>query len=118
MVCACFLVLLVVADVEGVLDDEADYLRREVGEMRGERCGEGVEVGALVGFEAARGHHFLDVRVGRLRGGRGAGAEETPFASSRRNAATSPLRTASCMGPFGMLLRDDETACTACTAPI
>ena len=45
---ACF---LVVADVEGALDDEADYLRREVGEMRGERCGEGVEVVALVGVE-------------------------------------------------------------------
>ena len=61
--------------MEGVLDDEADYLRREVGEMRGEHCGEGVEVVALVAAEAARRDHFLDVRVGRLRGGRGAGAE-------------------------------------------
>ena len=33
--------------------------------MRGERCGEGVEVVALVAAEAARGDHFLDVRVGR-----------------------------------------------------
>ena len=57
------LVYSVVTDVEGVLDDEAEYLRREVGEFRGERCGEGVEVDALVGFEAARGDHFLDVRV-------------------------------------------------------
>ena len=62
------LVYSVVARVEGVLDDEADYLRREVGEMRGERCGEGVEVDALVGFEAARGDHFLQVRVGPVRG--------------------------------------------------
>ena len=46
-----------------------DHLRREVvGEMRGERCGEGVEVVALVAAEAARGDHFLDVRVGRARG--------------------------------------------------
>ena len=66
---ACFLVLLVVADVEGVFDDEADYLRREVGEFRGERFGDGVEVVARVGFDAARRDHFLDVRVGRLRGG-------------------------------------------------
>ena len=65
------LVYSVVARVEGVLDDEADYLRREVGEMRGEHCGEGVEVVALVAAEAARRDHFLDVRVGRgARGGR------------------------------------------------
>ena len=70
------LVYSVVARVEGVLDDEADYLRREVGEMRGERCGEGVEVVALVAAEAARGDHFLEVRVGRVRGEGGAGAEE------------------------------------------
>ena len=68
--------------MEGVLDDEADYLRREVGEMRGERCGEGVELVALVAAEAARGDHFLDVRVGRLRGGRGAGAEEDRYEQS------------------------------------
>ena len=49
---------------------------REVGEMRGELCGEGVEVVALVAAEAARGDHFLDVRVGRVRGEGGAGAEE------------------------------------------
>ena len=52
--------------MEGVLDDEADYLRREVGEMRGELCGEGVEVVALVAAEAARGDHFLDVRTSLL----------------------------------------------------
>ncbi len=41
-------VYLVVADVERVLDDAADQLRREeVGELRGEGRGEGVEVGAL-----------------------------------------------------------------------
>ena len=87
----------VIADVEGVLDDEADYLRREVGEMRGERCGEGVEVDALVGFEAARGDHFLDVYVGRVRGGRNMFGE-TPFSSSRRNAPTSPSFAALSMG--------------------
>ena len=39
-----------------------DHLRREVvGEMRGERCGEGVEVGAPVVAEAARRDHFPDV---------------------------------------------------------
>ena len=32
-----------------------------VGEMRGERCGEGVEVGAPVVAEAARRDHFPDV---------------------------------------------------------
>ena len=84
--------------MEGVLDDEADQLLREMGELRRKRRDEGVEVVALVVSKAARGDHFLDVRVGRLRGGRGAGAEETPFASSRRNAATSPSKTASCMG--------------------
>ena len=51
--------------MEGVLDDEADYLRREVGEMRGELCGEGVEVVALVAAEAARGDHSLDTPDGR-----------------------------------------------------
>ena len=49
--------------MEGVLDDEADHLQREAGEMPGERCGEGVEVVFLVAAEAARGDHFLDVRV-------------------------------------------------------
>ena len=91
MVCACFLVLLVVADVEGVLDDAADDLRREeVDEFRGERFGEGIEVVAMVAAETARHHHFLDVRVVRFCGERGA-VGETPFASSRRNASTSPL---------------------------
>ena len=63
--CACF---LVVSRVEGVLDDAADHLRREtsVGEFRDEGCGEGVEVDALVGFEATRGDNFLDVRVVRF----------------------------------------------------
>ena len=53
--------------MEGVLDDEADYLRREtsVGEFRGERCSDGVEVVVLVLLYAARGSHFPDVRVGR-----------------------------------------------------
>ena len=31
----------VVTEVEGVLDDEADYLRREVGEFRGASTGPG-----------------------------------------------------------------------------
>ena len=70
------LVYSVVARVEGVLDDEADYLRREVGEMRGERCGEGVEVVALVAAEAARGDHFPDIRVRPAPVEGGAGAEE------------------------------------------
>ena len=102
--CACFLVLLVVADVEGVLDDAADHLRREVGEMRGERCGDGVEVGALVVVDAARGDHFLEVRVvrvGRVRGDGGAGAEEDRDERARgalsapapRPPRTRPTRT-------------------------
>ena len=46
-------VYLVVADVERVLDDAADELRREeVGEFRGEGRGDGVEVGALVILES------------------------------------------------------------------
>ena len=85
----------VIADVEGVLDDEADYLRRELGEMRGERCGEGVEVVALVLSEAARRDHFLDVRiyvrVGRVRGERGAGAEE-----DRDEASVTGVGTYTC----------------------
>ena len=52
-------VYLVVADVERVLDDAADQLRREeVGELRGEGRGDGVEVGALVISEAARRAYF------------------------------------------------------------
>ena len=63
--------------MEGVLDDDADQLLREaVGEFRGERFGEGVEVVARVVVDAARGDHFLEVRVGRVRGEGGAGAEE------------------------------------------
>ena len=62
--------------MEGVFDDEADYLRREVGEFRGERFGDGVEVVARVVVGAARRDHFLEVRVGRVRGEGGAGAEE------------------------------------------
>ena len=46
--------------MEGVLDDEADHLRRETRELWDERCGDGVEVFALVGSEAARRDHFLD----------------------------------------------------------
>ena len=60
----------VIPDVERVLDDAADNLRREtsVGELRDEYRCDGVEVGALVAAEAARGDHFLDVRVvGRAR---------------------------------------------------
>ena len=67
----------VIADVEGVLDDTADDLRREeVGEFRGERFGEGIEVVAMVAAETARHHHFLDVRVVRFCWEGGAGAEE------------------------------------------
>ena len=62
--------------MERVLDDAADHLRREVGEFWGEGRGEGVEVVALVFFDAARRAHFPDVRVGRLRGEGGAGAKE------------------------------------------
>ena len=58
-------VYLVVADVERVLDDAADQLRREeVGELRGEGRGEGGEVGALVILQASRRAHFLQVSVG------------------------------------------------------
>ena len=93
---ACFLVLLVVADVEGVLGDAADHLRREVGEMRGECSGDGVEMVALVAAEAARGDHFPDVRVVRVRGEGGAGAEEgrdeAPRRRSRALVATRRVR--------------------------
>jgi len=50
-----------------------------VGEFWGEGRGEGVEVVALVLSEAARRDHFLQVRVGRLRGEGGAGAEDGTF---------------------------------------
>ena len=62
--------------MEGVLDDEADQLLRELVEFRRERRDERVEVVALVAAEAARGDHFLDVRVGCVRGEGGAVAEE------------------------------------------
>ena len=50
--------------MERVLDDAADELRREQRKLRDKRRGEGVEVGALVGAEAARRAHFLQVSVG------------------------------------------------------
>ena len=44
----------VIAHVERVFDDAADQLRRkDVGEFRGEGCGERVEVVALVSLDAA-----------------------------------------------------------------
>ena len=55
--------LSIVADVERVLDDAADHLRREeVGELRGEGRDEGVEVALLVSLEAAGGPDFSYVR--------------------------------------------------------
>ena len=60
-----------------MLDDDADQLlREEVGELRGEGRDEGVEVDALVSFDATRRDHFPDVRVVRFCGEGGAGAEE------------------------------------------
>ena len=47
--------------MEGVLNDEADYLRRETRELWDKRCGDGVEAVALVAAEAARRDHFLEV---------------------------------------------------------
>ena len=86
----------VVTEVEGVLDDEADHLQREAGEMPGERCGEGLEVVFLVAAEAARGDHSLEVRVGSVRGEGGAGAEEgrdeAPRRRSRALVATRRVR--------------------------
>ena len=62
------------------MDHERRPPRCAVGELRSEVFDEGVEVVALVLSEAARRDHFLDVRiyvrVGRVRGERGAGAEE------------------------------------------
>ena len=59
-------------DVERVLDDAADHLRREeVGELRGEGRDEGLEVSAFVLSDAARRADFPNVSVGRpLRVGR------------------------------------------------
>ena len=93
--------------MEGVLDDAADHLRREtsVGEFRDEGCGEGVEVDALVGFEATRGDNFLDVRVVRFCGEGGANMfGETPSSSSRCNASRSARLAALCTALAGMIL--------------
>ena len=62
--------------MERVLDDAADKLLREVGELRSEGRGKGVEVVALVLSDAARRDPFPDVRVVRFCGEGGAGAEE------------------------------------------
>ena len=69
--------VIVIPDVERVFDDAPDQLRREAaGELGREDSGECVEVGALIGAEAARRDHFLDVGVGCLRREDGAGAKE------------------------------------------
>ena len=66
--------------MERVLGDAADELRREeVGELRGEGRGDGVEVGALVFFDAARRADLSEVSVSRFSGiwpGRGPGERE------------------------------------------
>ena len=67
--------LLVVAHVERVLDHAANHLRREQRQLRDERRSDGVEVGALVFFDAARGADLSEVSVGRLRGIGSAGAK-------------------------------------------
>ena len=70
--------------MERVLDDAADELRREeVGEFRGERRGDGVEVDALVSLEAAGGPDFSYVRNVRPRG-ESSGAEQLRFAKRPR----------------------------------
>ena len=53
----------VVAHVERVFDDAADHLRREQRQLRDERRGDGVEVGALVFIEAARGADLSEVQL-------------------------------------------------------
>ena len=68
--------LSVVADVERVLGDAADELRREDWQLRSERIRERVEVVALVSLEAAGGPDFLYVRNVRPRGESCAGAEK------------------------------------------
>ena len=78
--------------MERVLDDAADHLRREVGELRGEGRGEGVEVVALVLSEAARRDHFPQVRVVRLRGEGGAGAEEGRDEAAAVGAFNCPVQ--------------------------
>ena len=52
----------VVAHVARVLDHAADHLRREQRQLRDKRRGDGVEVGALVFFDAARGADLPDVK--------------------------------------------------------
>ena len=50
--------------MEPVLDDLADELRREeVRELRRQRLGEGLEVGAFVGLEAAGVENPAEVRI-------------------------------------------------------
>ena len=51
----------VVAHVEGVLEHAANHLRREQRQLRDKRRGDGVEVVAFVGSEAARGADFSEV---------------------------------------------------------
>ena len=70
------LVYSVVAHVERELDDAPDHLRRETRELCEERRGEGVEVVALVGAEAARRDNFPEVNVVGFGGEGGAGAQE------------------------------------------
>ena len=54
----------VASRVEPVLDDFADELRRqEVRELRRQRSGEGLEVGAFVGLEAAGVENPAEERV-------------------------------------------------------
>ena len=93
VMCLCY---SVIPHVERVLDDAADQLLREVGELRSEGRGKGVEVVALVLSDAARRDHFPDVRVVRFCGEGGAGAEEDRDTTSRRRAArpgsSSPTR--------------------------
>ena len=49
--------------MERVFDDAADHLRREQRQLRDERRGDGVEVGALVFIEAARGADLSEVQL-------------------------------------------------------
>ena len=63
--------------MESVIDDAPNQLRREAaGEFRCEGRSERVEVGALVGAEAARRDNFPEVRVVGFGGKGSAGAEE------------------------------------------
>ena len=58
VMCLCY---SVIPHVERVLDDAADHLRREQRQLRDKRRGDGVEVGALVFFDAARGADLSEV---------------------------------------------------------